>query len=72
MPALTVPQIRETIGADTLGFLSLDGLIAATERDRRELCTGCFTGKYPPGIDEQLRSVVRPVEGVLADPAMRG
>jgi glutamine phosphoribosylpyrophosphate amidotransferase len=55
-----------------LGFLSLDGLIAATERDRRELCTGCFTGKYPPGIDEQLQSVVRPVEGVLADPAMRG
>jgi amidophosphoribosyltransferase len=69
---LTVPQIREAIGADSLGFLSLDGLIAATERDRRELCTGCFTGKYPPGIDEQLQSVVRPVEGVLADPALRG
>ncbi|HKW44831.1 MAG TPA: phosphoribosyltransferase family protein, partial [Candidatus Eremiobacteraceae bacterium] len=69
---LTVPQIRATIEADSLGYLSLDGLIAATERDRSELCTGCFTGKYPQGIDEQLQNVVRPSEGALADAAMRG
>jgi len=69
---MTVPQIRETVGADSLGYLSLAGLVASTSRDRSEFCTGCFTGTYPAGIHEELEGVVRPVEGVLADPALRG
>ncbi|MDQ2679473.1 MAG: amidophosphoribosyltransferase [Candidatus Eremiobacteraeota bacterium] len=43
----TVEQIRERIGADTLGYLSLDGLIRATGRKREEMCLGCLTGVYP-------------------------
>lgn len=69
---MTVPQIREMVGADSLAFLSLSRLVAATSRDRSEFCTGCFTGRYPDGIHENLTGLVRPVEGVLADPALRG
>jgi amidophosphoribosyltransferase len=69
---MTVPQIRESVGADTLAYLSLAGLVAATGRDRSEFCTGCFTGRYPDGIHEELLDVVRPIAGVLADPALRG
>jgi amidophosphoribosyltransferase len=43
----TVEQIREKTGADSLGYLSLDGLIAATGRKRNEMCLGCLTGEYP-------------------------
>jgi amidophosphoribosyltransferase len=44
---LTIPQIREKIGADSLGFLSKEGLLAATTRKRGEMCLGCLTGEYP-------------------------
>lgn len=69
---MTVPQIRATIDADSLGYLSLEGLVRSTGRERSEFCTGCFTGKYPAGIHETLGDVVRPVTGVLADPALAG
>ncbi|MGP6158278.1 MAG: amidophosphoribosyltransferase [Vulcanimicrobiaceae bacterium] len=44
---LTVDQIRDRIGADSLGFLSKEGLLKATARKRGEMCLGCFTGQYP-------------------------
>ena len=44
---LTVEQIREKIGADSLHYLSLDGLVAATGRPASEFCLGCLNGKYP-------------------------
>ncbi len=43
----TVDQIREKTGADSLGYLSLDGLVASTGRKREEMCLGCLTGEYP-------------------------
>lgn len=44
----TIPEIREIIGADTLGYLSLDaiGKIAGADREC-EFCRACFTGEYP-------------------------
>jgi amidophosphoribosyltransferase len=44
---LSVDGIREKIGADSLGFLSKEGLVAATGRRRDEMCLGCLTGEYP-------------------------
>lgn len=44
---LTVEEIRAHTGADSLGYLSLDGLISATGRKREEMCLGCLTGRYP-------------------------
>ncbi|GGK35776.1 amidophosphoribosyltransferase [Pilimelia terevasa] len=42
--------IRRSIGADSLGYVSLDGLIAATEQPRTRLCRACFDGEYPIGL----------------------
>ena len=43
----SVEEIRRKIGADSLGYLSLDGLIRSTGRKREEMCLGCLTGVYP-------------------------
>ena len=48
----TIPEIREFIGADSLGFLSVEGLFKAIGKDRNQFCAGCFTRQYP--IDVQL------------------
>ncbi|WP_028192985.1 amidophosphoribosyltransferase [Salinispora pacifica] len=39
--------VRRSIGADTLGYVSLSGLIAATEQPKSRLCRACFDGEYP-------------------------
>ena len=44
---LEVDGIRASINADSLGYISLDGLVAATEQPTNRLCTACFTGDYP-------------------------
>jgi amidophosphoribosyltransferase len=44
---LGVEDVRKSIGADSLGYLSKDGMVASTEQKESELCTACFTGKYP-------------------------
>ncbi|MBO1753168.1 amidophosphoribosyltransferase [Actinotalea sp. BY-33] len=44
---LTPDEIGRSIGADSLGYLSLEGMIEATEQPSARLCTACFTGKYP-------------------------
>jgi amidophosphoribosyltransferase len=47
----SVDEIREYIGADSLAYLSLEGLRkAAGEGDERMYCTACYTGKYPTHI----------------------
>ena len=51
----SVDEIRAKTGADSLGYLSLDGLIASTGRKREEMCLGCLTGVYPtePAVHER-------------------
>jgi amidophosphoribosyltransferase len=44
---LDIEGIRASIGADSLGHVSLEGLIAATEQPRTRLCKACFDGEYP-------------------------
>lgn len=41
----SVEEIRQIIGADSLGYLSFERLIELT--GGLEICTGCFTGQYP-------------------------
>jgi amidophosphoribosyltransferase len=45
--SLAVDQIRDSIGADTLGFVSLQGLVEATTVPADRLCRACFDGAYP-------------------------
>ncbi len=50
----SVEEIREHVGADSLGYISLDGLLESVGRDRNTLCTACFTGDYPVPIQMGL------------------
>jgi amidophosphoribosyltransferase len=52
---LDVEGVRRSIGADTLGYISLDGLIAASEQPRTRLCMACFDGNYPIPLPEEAR-----------------
>jgi amidophosphoribosyltransferase len=44
-------EIAREVGADSLHYLSLDGLVAAIDLPRSTFCMGCFTGKYPVPVD---------------------
>jgi amidophosphoribosyltransferase len=44
---LELEGIRRSIGADSLGYVSLAGLIAASEQPATRLCRACFDGEYP-------------------------
>ena len=43
----TIEQIREHIGVDTLGYLSLEDLLQIAPNSKVGFCGGCFTGKDP-------------------------
>lgn len=43
----TVPEIRELTGADTLGYLSVEGLMDVARGQEGGFCDACFTGNYP-------------------------
>jgi amidophosphoribosyltransferase len=47
----SVEEIRAVVGADSLGYLSLEGLIRAIKLPALELCNACFHGRYPMPID---------------------
>jgi len=49
-PGLTEPEICRSIGADSLGYISLEGLVASTGIAKRKLCRACFDGVYPVPI----------------------
>lgn len=64
---LTVPEIAERIGADSLAFLSLEGMMRAVgNADGSEdgYCNACFTGRYPLEIGEAPAKLS--FEGVLS------
>ncbi len=50
----TVPEIREHLGANSLGYLSLDGLIRAVDLPRDIFCLACFTGAYPVPVQIEM------------------
>src|SRR5262249_12632485 len=51
---MEIEGIRRHIGADSLGYLSLDGMIQATGATREDLCTACFTGDYLVPVQLEL------------------
>ena len=51
---LEVEEIRRSIGADSLGYVSMEGLVAATTIAKDKLCMACFTGEYPIQIPTDL------------------
>ncbi|HOC13821.1 MAG TPA: amidophosphoribosyltransferase [Propionicimonas sp.] len=49
-PGLTVDEICRSLGADSLGYISLEGLTASTGIAGKRLCRACFDGDYPVPI----------------------
>jgi amidophosphoribosyltransferase len=45
----SVEEIRDFLGADSLAYLSLNGLLQTVSPDGHHFCTACFTGDYPAG-----------------------
>jgi amidophosphoribosyltransferase len=43
----SIEEIRKYIGADSLAYLSLDGMLSAVGTSRSSYCTSCYTGSYP-------------------------
>lgn len=64
---LTVDEVRTSIGADSLGYLSEDGMIAATQQPRSQLCTACFTGVYPIPLPDVTHLGKNLLERIPAD-----
>ncbi|RRD46389.1 amidophosphoribosyltransferase [Tessaracoccus sp. OH4464_COT-324] len=55
-PGLSVEDVCRSIGADSLGYVSLNELVAATNQPSENLCRACFDGEYPVPIPpEQAR-----------------
>jgi amidophosphoribosyltransferase len=50
-----VEEICNSIGADSLGYISEEGMVAATEQPTSALCTACFTGRYPVELPDESR-----------------
>lgn len=55
----SVEEIRRFLGADSLGYLPLDELVASPEGPPEDgYCTGCFTGEYPMEVPEESDKLV--------------
>ena len=50
----TIPEVRDFIGADSLGYLSIDGLIKAVALPKDIFCMACFTGDYPIPVQLEM------------------
>lgn len=66
---MSVLEIRDYVGADSLGYLSLDGLIRAIDVSGARLCQGCFTGHYPVPVQLDLDKLSLERESPPAAPA---
>ena len=64
--------VRHAIGADTLGYISQQGMIAATEQPASRLCSACFDGKYPIELPGETALGKNVIEHMLATAARTG
>ncbi len=56
--SLTTDEIRKYITSDSLGYLSMEGVMSAVQAARKvngkeHFCNACFTGKYPVELTDQ-------------------
>ena len=63
----SVEQIREHIGADSLGYLSIEGLLRAVELGKPS-CLACFTGEYPVPVQLEMDKLALERNGSGAAP----
>ncbi|HET6937632.1 MAG TPA: amidophosphoribosyltransferase, partial [Nocardioides sp.] len=63
-------EICASIGADSLGYISLDGMIEATRQPASSLCRACFTGEYPIPLPDESLLGKHLLEATLASPSL--
>jgi amidophosphoribosyltransferase len=51
---MTIDQIREHVGATSLGYLSIKGVVQATGTPEKDFCLACFNGEYPLAVPEDI------------------
>ncbi len=66
----SVEDIRKLVNADSLGYLSLDGLLWAIDVPKDRFCTACLTGEYPVPVQLELDKLALE-SGWALDPAHR-
>jgi len=54
---MDVEEIRKYLGVDSLGYLSLEGMLAAVPNSNRGYCTACFSGEYPITVQEKIEKL---------------
>jgi amidophosphoribosyltransferase len=65
---LDVEEIRASIGADSLGYISLAGMTDATNQSQDNLCMACFTGTYPIELPDESLLGKHLLEAALSSP----
>jgi amidophosphoribosyltransferase len=71
---LDIEGVRRSIGCDTLGYVSLEGLVAASEQPRTRLCSACFDGEYPIPLPEEAllgKHLLEELAVAVPDPSLR-
>jgi amidophosphoribosyltransferase len=65
---LEVEEIAASVGADSLGYISLEGMVEATGQSQQTLCTACFTGDYPIPLPDASLLGKHLLEATMASP----
>src|ERR1700674_1864507 len=55
---MSMEEIRNYLGVDSLGYLDVEGMVRATGRPVNEFCLACFTGNYPLPVDPALDTFI--------------
>ena len=63
----SLDQIREYLGADSIGYLDVDGMVRATGQPASNFCLACFTGEYPIPVDPKLDKFIMERRGNRAN-----
>lgn len=51
---MSLEEIKKFLDVDSLGYLSVEGMLAAAGKDKSDYCAACFTGKYPTQIFDDV------------------
>jgi amidophosphoribosyltransferase len=65
---IDVREIAASVGADSLGYISLDGMTEATGQAQEDLCLACFTGTYPIELPDESLLGKHLLEATLGSP----
>ena len=63
---MSIEDIRDLVGADSLGYLSVEGLSRAIEDKGGSFCVGCFTGEYPIPVQLEMDKLVMEAQDISA------